>query len=703
MLQPLPMVASVCVLLSLVFAVWVGSLVKRSSYRNSEVAMSAIRDASAGAVEIWLEEEQAIARAMAKELETHTSVLAHLSQPSAAGRVLLEANSATERLNEMHSSLPSASQHLGWFVLDRSELVVFSSEETDAGVSVQLSDFAWKNANERHTGVSLPFSLPWTCGEESSGVIIRQGDAVMAATAPLQAEGRVVGLLALVFDPCARFSEVLAISQAGQTGETFAFDRQGVLISRVRNTQQLREAGLLPHDANVRCALNVTLADPGVNLVKGGQAALPRNQQSLTKMAESATRGGTGADGMGYHDYRGVSVVGAWTWLEKFQFGIATKMDVEEAHKPLRQLNLAFLSLVGLLATVGGGFLGLTLFNYHLQQKADAAAHRLRRLGNYELLEEIGTGGMGTVYRGRHQLLRRPVAVKVLEASGADPKSIRRFEREVQRTSELKHPNTIQVYDYGHTADSTFFYVMELVEGVDLTQLVETFGPQSPGRVISILKQVCGSLAEAHDHGLVHRDIKPGNLLLSAPAGIFDFLKVVDFGLVKETLPVSSHAVTRVESLTGTPLYMSPEAIRDASGVDGRSDIYSLGAVGYYLLTGSPLFDAKVAVDICMLQVGSDPMLPSERLGKPLPADLERLLMKCLEKKMADRPQTIREVVAQLTACESASSWTDAEAAEWWVNVYDEGLVHRGPVASLLSRGGSKSILVPGKSNAANG
>jgi tRNA A-37 threonylcarbamoyl transferase component Bud32 len=288
---------------------------------------------------------------------------------------------------------------------------------------------------------------------------------------------------------------------------------------------------------------------------------------------------------------------------------------------------------------------------------------RARRLGQYTLEEKLGEGGMGVVYRARHALLRRPTAVKLLKPGRVGEASLRRFEREVQLTASLSHPNTVSVYDFGHTSDGVFYYAMEYLEGLTLDQIVTGDGPQAPARVVHVLRQILGALAEAHGIGLIHRDIKPGNVILCERGGLPDVAKVLDFGLVKDLQ--TADGLSHDGTLIGTPLYLSPEAIR-SSEVDHRSDLYSLGAVGYLLLTGRPLFDGATVVEICSHHLHTAPVPPSERLGRPLPRELEAWVLSSLEKDPARRLPTAAAAAAALERCSVGEEWTPDRAREWW-------------------------------------
>ena len=288
-----------------------------------------------------------------------------------------------------------------------------------------------------------------------------------------------------------------------------------------------------------------------------------------------------------------------------------------------------------------------------------------RRLGQYTLEEKLGEGGMGVVYRARHAMLRRPTAVKLLPTEKSSEQSIARFEREVQLTAGLSHPNTVTVYDYGRTPEGVFYYAMELLDGAALDVLVELDGAQPSERALHVLDGVAGALVEAHEIGLIHRDVKPANIILCKQGGVFDVPKVVDFGLVKD-LAGDGVAVTATAALTGTPLYMAPEAIASPSAVDARSDLYALGAVGYFAVTGTHVFPGQSPVVVCGHHLHTKPEAPSARLGRPVPPDLEALILDCLEKDAGRRPQTAAELQERIRACRAYGAWDRERARRWW-------------------------------------
>jgi eukaryotic-like serine/threonine-protein kinase len=289
-----------------------------------------------------------------------------------------------------------------------------------------------------------------------------------------------------------------------------------------------------------------------------------------------------------------------------------------------------------------------------------------RRLGQYRLLRQIGTGGMGEVYLAEHRLLKRPCALKLIRPdSAADPRALARFEREVRLTATLSHPNTVEIYDYGRTEDGTYYYVMEYLPGLTLAELVERHGPLPPARAVYLLRQVCDALGEAHAAGLIHRDIKPSNIFASHRGGVDDMAKLLDFGLVLSLADRGAPQRGGERQILGTPLFMSPEQATGGTELDGRSDIYSLGAVAYLLLTGRPPFDEEDGVRL-MIAHARDPVVPPSRLRDDIPEDLESVVLRCLAKDPVDRFPDSGGLGRALRGCACAADWDQERAAGWW-------------------------------------
>jgi serine/threonine-protein kinase len=303
-----------------------------------------------------------------------------------------------------------------------------------------------------------------------------------------------------------------------------------------------------------------------------------------------------------------------------------------------------------------------------------AEVGRARELGSYELEEKLGEGGMGEVWRARHRMLARPAAIKLIRPSlmsgarpGASEAAVRRFEREAQAIACLRSPHTVELFDFGVAAGGTFYYVMELLDGLDAETLVRRFGPVPAERAIHILRQACHSLSEAESCGLVHRDVKPANIFLCRYGEEFDFVKVVDFGIVRAARDRDEPgpALTGENAVQGTPAFMAPEQAMGRA-VDGRTDIYALGCVAFWLLTGEPVFREQNPMGLLVDHAKTPPEPPSARTSRPIPAALDALVLACLAKDPANRPQFARELSRRLAEVEGAEAWTGEQAREWW-------------------------------------
>lgn len=308
---------------------------------------------------------------------------------------------------------------------------------------------------------------------------------------------------------------------------------------------------------------------------------------------------------------------------------------------------------------------GSSVYGTHVIGALRKEAYEARQLGQYRLRHLIGSGGMGEVYLAEHQLLKRPCAIKLIRPGKAnDPTAMARFEREVRATARLSHWNTVEVFDYGRTDDGTFYYVMEYLPGLSLAELVEHYGPMPAERVVYLLRQACDALREAHSIGLIHRDIKPGNIFAAQRGGVYDVVKLLDFGLAKP-LEGGAISLTQDGALTGSPLYMSPEQALAEQEANARSDIYSLGAVAYFLLTARPPFEGEKPIKV-LLAHARDEVVPPSRLRPDVPADLEQIVLRCLEKLPEDRFRDVTVLGQMLAGCTSAGMWSRERAAAWW-------------------------------------
>jgi serine/threonine protein kinase len=296
-------------------------------------------------------------------------------------------------------------------------------------------------------------------------------------------------------------------------------------------------------------------------------------------------------------------------------------------------------------------------------------------IGRHTVLARLGGGGMGEVFRAEHELLKRECAIKLIRPGvDADPAAVARFELEVRATARLSHWNTVEVYDYGRTDEGTFYYVMELLAGLTLADLVKHYGPLPPSRAVYLLTQLCDALREAHAKGLVHRDVKPANVFAARRGGVYDVAKLLDFGLVQQSVrePTADRS-----TISGSPAYMAPEQGVLGGEADARSDLYSLGAVGYFLLAGRPPFDGPTVLDQIAAHT-KEPVVPPSARGVAVPADLERVILKCLAKQPVDRYPDAAALKRALLGCECAGGWDAEQAAAWWT---------ARPEAMILSAG----------------
>ena len=483
------------------------------------------------------------------------------------------------------------------------------------------------------------FVRPWHEAERVAGTPPGEADAPLTwiETPVRDARGQVVAALGFGRVASQRFSRLLALTSGGTTREAYAFDENGTLVTESRYAADLPPPGPRGRLVNV----------PGGGPTALAAAALAHREATQGVLLEP------------YRNYRGVEVIGAWRWLVEERIAVAVEVDASEAYGALDYLQLAFGVLFALVLLAMTAAASTSLWAVRVGMR------EMRRIGPYEIEREIGEGGMSHVYLARHQTLKRPAAVKVLKPHLATDEAVARFRREAQRCSLLSHPNTVEVHDYGPTRDGGWYYAMELLRGISIEDLVRRQGPLPAARVIHALRQACGSLEEAHALGLVHRDVKPGNLMLCMRGGLHDVLKVLDFGLVKDLEGTPTRDLTQHSRILGTPLYMSPEQLRDPAQADARADIYGLGAVAWFALAGRSPFDAQTDHDI-VYRVYNEPAPDLAHAAAGVPAELAALVARCLAKERSLRPATAAELRAALDQLALRWPWTEADARAWW-------------------------------------
>ncbi|MEE8361300.1 MAG: serine/threonine protein kinase [Gemmatimonadales bacterium] len=642
---------------------WAQSTVEGAVKRQVGEQLSTLLNAEVAALTLWSDIEKSEAQRFALDpviLGTIVDLLRVAADPDGGPRAVLVSRELAAFREVMDaSSLRSTVR--GYGVVDLSGRIVAAKNDAAIGRRVGTSVAEWFDrivAGE--TAIFGPVEYPVAEGERDS-LVLRP--AIFVAAPVRNSRDDVIAAFVMRYSPADEFSRLLHLAQFGASGESYAFNSSGVMITESRFTDQLQEVGLVEDGTDASSILAIEIRNPGGNLLLGHQPDLPRAALPYTRMAAAAIAGIDGVDVEGYLDYRGVPVVGAWRWLPDYGFGVAMEVDVQEAYETLYVVRQGFWALVALLML---GAVGVFFYNF-LFQDISNMMRKDERLVQYTLEEKIGEGGMGSVYKAKHAMLRRPTAIKLIKEGQVKPETLVRFEREVQLTSQLANPNTVAIYDYGRTPEGVFYYAMEYLPGITLDNLVLNDGPQPERRVVHILRQICSSLAEAHARGMIHRDIKPANIMLLERGGMYDVIKVLDFGLVKD-ITSGDQNVTAMNTVPGTPHFLSPEAIQHPDAIDARSDLYAVGAVGYFLLTGSFVFSGTSAIEVLGKQVNDTPEDPSERLGRSLDPYLEGLILQCLAKDPADRPADAGVLLEALSSGYQSpiGTWTQKEAAAWW-------------------------------------
>lgn len=638
--------------LVLAAGLWLESSVEKQLVKGLEEDLTTILEGNVSALEQWMQSQERIASLSSAEPEARDTALS-LIESSRNGKTTPEQLFEDPRQQTLREVVGPTMQHWEFkeFLLVADDVIVAAQDQAAIGRILRADS---REALERLQVEDSVLSRPqireaWNDERRLS----------MWVVSPIRdAAQKIKGALAFRIDPRESFTKILRTSEYGRTGETYAFDAKGLMLSESRFDEQLERAGIL--EKNQESFLTVEVRDPRVDLTQAHAQTLDK-KGPLTLPVRQARAGRNGVDAKGYRDYRGVEVVGAWHWLDEYGFGVVTEIDKGEAYASvavIRNVTRA-LFLVLVFAAI------LIVIASAMISRLSKKAERAERLGNYTLESKLGEGGMGAVYRARHALLRRPTAIKVIRPENLDEGTRERFEREVQATARLCHPNTIAVFDYGRTPDGIFYYAMEFLEGVDLHKLVQEAGPIVERRVLHILAQVLGSLAEAHEQGMVHRDIKPANIMLCRRGGVADSVKVLDFGLVKDL--EANDGFTKENSLTGTPQYMAPEAVTATSEVDQRTDLYAVSAVGYFLLTGRQLFSGRSVMSILTQQIAHPPARPSQSTTNPVSDAFEVLLLRGLEKEQSKRPTTARVFLREIERIQAlCESWTQVEAHQWW-------------------------------------
>ena len=574
--------------------------------------MKSLLDSQVNALRVWIAEETGNAERIAREARVRDAITELARVPNCSGAV-------RARLDELLRPLLREVGDSTFNVLDaRGRLLATRFPEYCGRYATPAFFDEMKPVFDGRARFVRPFIDAERVADAPK---LRQGPAFAWIAAPVRdPAGRVIAALSVAQPANGVFSSILQAARPGESGEAFAFDAGGRMLTADRF---------------------------------GEKALLPGSPQEA----------GEGVVLIPYANHRGAVVIGAWRWLPELGIGVALEMEAKEAYAPLRYLNIAFGVVFG--ALVIAVFAALASAGSVLRLKRETG----RRLGAYRLGKRIGEGGMASVYLAQHDLLKRRTAVKLLKPARATDETIARFEREVQLASSLSHPNTVEIFDYGRTRDGLFYYAMEYLDGMTVSELLERQRPVPVARAIHILRQVCAALAEAHARDIVHRDIKPENIMVCRYGGAYDFVKILDFGLVKHISEKHSRDLTRTLRILGTPLYMAPERLRNPADVDARADIYAVGAVAFLMLTGRRLFESADDLELTSKILNEEPPRAGALAPQAVPMELDLIVTSCVEKKRDLRPQRVADLVEAFDALALEHRWSQREAEEWWNTV----------------------------------
>lgn len=619
--------------------------------------LRSVLDAQTKSLEVWIEDQKLTIKRLARDPYVRGQVMAleRIATQTGINPDNYCAAPARRPLVAQLDDTFAGSGAVTFNVVDRSQRIIASKFPAYCGLQLNAELFA-RELVPVFSGETL-FTRPYADADrlaEPADDLPLVGPAIWIETPVRDDDGNIIAALGVGRYAHEQFAAILAAARGGETQEVFAFDKRGFMLSESRFTDALPASDELDREQSTALSLVLRPRDA----VAG----------SVTRLVEAAANGaGSGVtDGVildPYPGYYGENVVGAWRWLPARDFGLAVEMSATEAYAPLTVLRFVFGVVFGTLVVA----VCLALIAWFWAAKIRSETGRERRLGAYILDEKIGEGGSANVYLARHDLLKRPTAVKLLKPTRATDEMVARFQREAQLASQLTHPNTVEIFDYGIAADGTFYYAMEYLEGTTIGELVDNGGALPVARTVHLLRQVCAALAEAHGKGMVHRDISVSNIMVCRHGGEYDFVKILDYGLVKHVSEPQGEAITRTMRIIGTPLYLAPERLRNPADVDNRADIYAVGAVAYFMLAGRDVFDARDELSLTSMVLNDVPPRVSSTAAQPVPRELDELIAACLEKRREDRPDSIARVMEVLVTITHDMPWAQRDAEAAWL------------------------------------
>ncbi|MBD0400737.1 serine/threonine-protein kinase [Flammeovirga sp. EKP202] len=665
----------IVILCGLVILLVVGFWVRKSIYYgvfNQEIEEKTAQiNATSTIINDWVENE----KRKVKEIATTKILKDFAIEIDSLQRLEIPDNEYLEKIKPYNITINKLKEIMGFdfiCLLHKNELKITyntwnsSTNELSPLINKYLSKKVFDYHNELKKGNTIfipPIHVTESLLEEDS-VINRDSDCA-TGTPIYNYKNEIVGYVLTVTLAKNQFSNLFKSTVYGQSSEAYALNQEGFIISESRFTKVLQEKGFLNYGSSI---YHLQGLNPGVNVMEGEIPEIEVINWPLTATSlkfyeyyNGIIQQNSGSIHHIYKDYRGVDVIGVWKWLDDLGFGIVLKEDAADALVMIQKMDWVLGVLYFIICL-------LCFLLYHSNIRILRFNSKIKKLGQFAIVEKIGEGGFGVVYKAEHALIKMPVAIKLLKKEFNTDDNIKRFEREVRATSTLKHPNTIKIYDYGISNEGNFYYVMEFIEGITLGKIIDRDEQFPINRAVYILLEVAYSLREAHHKNLVHRDIKPMNILLSKQGEAYDQVKLLDFGLVKELTPDSEQ--TAFHKVGGTPLYMAPERLRDPKNSDSKVDIYSLGILGFYMLNG------RLMIEILSQKVLSgQEIIEAREIQKlidreDIPEDLYSLLVQCIQFNPEKRIQNIDTLIQHLEKIAAQTPWNKKQAYDWW-KTYD--------------------------------
>jgi serine/threonine-protein kinase len=625
--------------------------------RDGVTALTQTVEVRAEALRVWAARQKLLCRTelINPKLTGHVAVLADLADETQGDKGKLLASPSYAAIREILAAAPAEIADQGFKLISPSGIALCSDSELLVGRAVAPTGAAYLR---RCSLGEFVVSRPYPDHQFMMGLSPDYSRPRMFVGGPVyDGSGKLLAVGIFRFDPHREFMSLLPQG----TTKLFAFDDKDVILNEYGDAGMLREHGLLAGVPDGQSGiLRLRLRDPGGDLTAGFRPATTPDSWVPSLPCLHASEGGRAGSSDDYRDVLGRPVLGAWTWLPDWEMGLGAEQEIRALLAPVKPVRMvSYLSLILPIGVTAGLLLTSRGFRSLIRKGRDST------FGSYVLERSIGKGGMAEVFLARHEVLKRPAAVKILSNPDPDAAAVARFEREARLACRLGHPNTVQIFDYGETPEGKLYYAMEYIKGVTLAQLTAMESSLPIARVVHILRQVAGALEEAHALGLVHRDLKPSNIMICGKGGLGDLVKVLDFGIACASSPAAEDFTQSIE-LVGTPAYIAPERIRAPQSLDPRSDIYSFGAVAFHLLTGRNVFEGPGPAELIYQVMMARRPSPSQLRGEPVPLPLERLVGDCLAIEPDERPTSFQQILEVLDSLATRERWDQEQAREWW-------------------------------------